>query len=386
MGDSMSGDTGLVGFVEFFIRNWALVSILGTLALLVVIPALILNKYVRLIVTMFQDAPIPLAMDVRDYARIEGERVEFRAFDGHRLVGTFYASNPDRPVRGTIIFAHELNCDGGSAVRYCRALLDAGYEVFAFDFRGQGQSIAEDGYRPRLWASDREQSDMLGAIAFVGDWLEQQGRPRAVGLVGVSRGAGAAILGAVNVSGVKAIMIDGGFSTDVMMEYLMQRWVPIFAKVRLVYENYPPSFWRFLRWLSVRRVSKILRCRFPSVRKAVGRLGRMPLLVVHGQKDGHIPVGQSRMLYALARGPHKYLWICPGAKHNQAVATDPNRYAEISVSFFDEHLGQPAGTSRETRELVLTQLTHPLSELVRVSYAEFTKPSRPVRRQTRKSD
>jgi pimeloyl-ACP methyl ester carboxylesterase len=370
---------GVVGFVEIIVRNWALVSILGTIALLIVIPTAVLRKYVGIIVNMFQDTPIPLSMDVRDYPRLEGEQVEFCAFDGHRLLGRFYTSNPDRPVRGMIIFAHELNSDGASAVRYCRGLLDAGYEVFAFDFRGQGRSVAEDGYKSRLWPSDREQSDLLGAIAYVGDWLEQQGRPREIGLVGVSRGAGAAILAAVNVPSVKAIMVDGGFSTDAYLEYLMQRWVSIFAKVRLVYENHPVAFWRFLRWLSVRKVGKVLRCRFPSVRKAVTRLGRMPIFIIHGEKDGLIPVSQAQMLYALAEGP-KYLWICPGAKHNQAVAAQPKAYAEYSVGFFDQYLAKVRPAGGINGEGLLSHLAQPLSEPVRVSYARYTKPARIGRR------
>jgi hypothetical protein len=61
----------------------------------------------------------------------------------------------------------------------------------------------------------------VGAIGFVGNWLEQQGRPREVGLLGLSRGAGAAILASVGIDGVKAIAVDGAFSSDLVMEYLL---------------------------------------------------------------------------------------------------------------------------------------------------------------------
>ncbi len=293
----------------------------------------------------------------------------------------FLPPNPDRPYRGTLVFANELGADQYSAVRYCRGLLDAGYEVFAFDFRGEGRSDAQSGYHTRLWPSDREQADVLGAIAYVEECLEQRGCPREVGLVGVSRGAGAALLGAVGLPSVKAIMIDGGFSTDAYLEYLMQRWVSIFAKVRLVYENHPPTFWRFLRWLSIREASRQLGCRFPSVRKAVPRLGKMPMLVIHGAKDGHIPVAQSQLLYDLAEGP-KSLWICPGAKHNQAVAVQPRLYAEYSVRFFDHYLARVSPADALDGLGLLSELTQPLAEPRRVSYAKYTKPQR-ARRVTR---
>ncbi len=375
-------DSFTIGLAEVLVRNWALISILSTLILLVGVPAFIIRKYVKIIVNIFRDAPVPLSMDTRDYLDKEGVPFDFCSFDGHRLRGVFYGSNPDRPLRGTLVFAHELNSDKNSAVRYCSFLIDAGYEVYSFDFRGQGESESEDGYKSRLWPSDREQSDVLGAIAYVEDRLERQGRPRELGLVGVSRGAGAAILGAVGVCSVKAIMIDGGFSTDAYLEYLMQRWVSIFAKVRLVYENHHPEFWRFLRWLSIRDASHKLNCRFPSVRKAVPRLGNMPMLIVHGEKDGHIPVAQARLLHDLALGD-KYLWVCPGAKHNQAVVTQPRLYAEYSVGFFNQYLSGVGTDSRFDERGLLDQITQPLAEPSRVAYTKYTKPGRDRRKVAR---
>ena len=369
------GDIVLLGYVDLLIRNWALISIVLTLILLVGVPVAILRKYVRIIANIFYDSPIPLSLETRDYPRPDGEIVEFRAFDGHRLWGRMVPAGPDRPLRGTIIFAHELNSDMNSVSRYCAALTNEGFEVFAFDFRGQGRSATEAGYTPRLWPSDREQSDVLGAIAYVEDCLERRGRPRALGLVGISRGAGAALLAAVNVPSVKAIMIDGGFSTDVYLEYLMQRWVSIFAKVRLVYENHPPVFWRFLRWLSIREVSRRLNTRFPSVRKAVLRLGNVPMLIVHGERDGLIPAAQARLLYELAGGP-KYLWICPGAKHNQAVAVQPAQYGRYSVGFFSRYLGGGDSLEPLADQGLLTSLTQTLAAPPRVSYAQYTKPVR----------
>jgi len=372
--------------LELIGRNWALSSIVVTLAVLVALPWYILRKYARIIGNLFRDAPVPLSIDAHDYQCLECEAVEFRSFDGHRLAGVWIAPNPSQPTRGTVIFAHELDSSKSSAARYCRGLIDAGYEVFAFDFRGQGESPPEPGYTPLLWPSDREQSDLLGAIAYVEDYLERRNRPKRLGLAGVSRGAGSVILGAVGVSSVKAIMVDGAFSTDAYLEYLMRRWVSIFAKVRLVYENHHPLFWRFLRWLSIRRASRQLNCRFPSVRKAIDRLGQTPIFIIHGEKDGHIPVAQARMLYDIAHHP-KYLWICPGAKHNQAVTVQPGAYASYSVRFFDCHLANRPGADATEAARQLSDLTQPLAEPVHVShrdYARYTVPDRNRRRTRRK--
>src|SRR5204863_7161534 len=150
------------------------------------------------------------------------------------------------------------------------------------------------------WITDRELSDVRGAIAFVERWLEQHDLPREIGLFGISRGACAAIAAAAENPAVRALVCDGAFSTDCTIEYLMKRWAYIFATVKVVYENHPPVFWRFLRWCMLCCAAREFRCSFPSVRKAILRMTPRPMLFIHGEKDSYLPVEQSRLLYALA--------------------------------------------------------------------------------------
>ncbi|MCP4251268.1 MAG: alpha/beta hydrolase [bacterium] len=318
-------------------RNWALISMVSTLTVLVVVPTLILRKYVKIVRNILEDTPPPPSLEMVAYERIEGEQLDFRSYDGHALGGMMLAGNSEGPARGLIIFAHEFSSDAYSCARYCVALLAAGYDVMTFDFRGHGRSGHEEGYKPRQWPSDREQSDMLGAIAYAEDYLERRGRPRRLGLFGISRGAGAAILGAMEIPSIQAIVADSAFSTDTTLEHLMKRWATIFAKVQVVAQHHPPVFWRFLRWMLLRECRRKFGCRFPSVRKAVLRLADKPIFLIHGERDTLIPYAQSQLLYDLARGP-RHLWIVPGAKHNQSVDAQPEQYADRVVRFFDEHL------------------------------------------------
>jgi pimeloyl-ACP methyl ester carboxylesterase len=322
---------------NIFSHNWALVSMGLMFSLLVLVPVFVLNKYIRIMLNIIKDTPPPLSMGPQDFEPLEGEQVNFRAFDGLSLRGMFLRGNPDMPDKGAIIFAHEFASDRLSCARYCRPLLKAGYDVFSFDFRAHGQSSPEENYQPRQWASDREVSDMVGAIAFVEDWLEQQHRPVRLGLFGISRGACAAILAAWNDPRVTTILCDGAFSSDTTLEYLMKRWAYIFAKVRFVYENHPPTFWRFLRWLLFLRCRRTLNCEFPSVRKALARMENKPVFFIHGECDSYVPSSQAEMLYALSDRP-KYLWIVPAARHNEAVVVQPAQYAQRIVAFFDRHL------------------------------------------------
>jgi len=314
---------------------------LTTMAFLVVTSWLILHKYVKIMLNIIRDTPPPLAMGPRDFERIDGERVAFRAFDNLNLCGMMLTGRHDGRPKGMVIFAHEFSSDMYSCARYCRPLLRAGFDVFSFDFRGHGESSGEPGHQPRQWPSDREVNDMLGAIAYVEDWLERQGRAVEIGLFGISRGAGAALMAAQNDPAVRAIVTDGAFSSDTTLEHLMKRWAYIFAKVRFVYENHPPQFWRFLRWLLFRACKRKLNCKFPSTRKALKRMaGPKPILFIHGERDSYIPVEQSQLLYEAAPGP-KWLWVVPEAKHNQSVVVCPKYYAARTVGFFEEHLARP---------------------------------------------
>ncbi len=329
--------TQLVGSIwQVVSHNWALFSIVLTVLLLVVIPALILAKYVRICLNIIRDLVPPLFRTRTGFEPILGMEHNFYATDGVRLRGTLLRTTAHEP-RGLIIFAPEFKSDRLSCARYCRPLIAGGYDVFSIDFRGHGESAEEEGYTPRQWASDRELADMLGAISFSEHWLAEQGRPIELGLFGISRGAGAAILASTESASVKAIVTDSAFSPDCTLEHLMKKWAKIFARVRFVYENHPPEFWRFLRWCVFLTCRVKLKCSYPSVRKALTRMVPRPMLFIHGERDSYIAVEQSRLLYALSAQP-KYLWIVPAAKHNSSVDIRPARYARCTVEFFDRYL------------------------------------------------
>jgi len=323
--------------VEALSRNWAIVVIALTIATLLVVPTLVLLKYVRISLNIMRTTKPPLAHGPLDFDRLTGEPVSFPAYDGLPLQGMLIRADARVPRRGLVLFAHEFCSDMYSCARYCRPLQEAGYDIVTFDFRGHGQSPCPPDYTPRQWISDREIDDMRGAVAFAEGWLEEHGYPVELGAFGISRGACAAIVAAAEDARIWAIVADGAFSTDTTIEHFMKRWAYIFARVRFIYENHPPMFWRFLRWSMMRFARREFGCRFPSVRKVIRRLTPRPMLFIHGEKDSYLPVEQSRRLYALAPQP-KYLWIAPGARHNQAVIHHPEFYAELTVGFFDRHL------------------------------------------------
>lgn len=348
--------------LEVLQRNWALVVIASTVVILLVVPALVIMKYVRISLNIMRTTKPPLSRNPLDFARLVGEPVDFTAYDGLQLSGVLIRANRDVPRRGMIVFAHEFCSDMYSCARYCRPLHEVGYDVFAFDFRGHGESDNDEDYSPRQWVSDREIADMRGAIAWVSDWLERHQYAREIGLLGISRGACAGILAAEENPDISVIVSDGAFSTDRTIEHFMKRWAYIFAKVRIVYENHHPAFWKFLRWSMMHFARREFRCTFPSVRKAIKRMTPRPMLFIHGEKDSYLPVEQSRLLYALASQP-KHLWIAPGARHNQAAVLHAELYAKLTVGFFDRYLArlkpeptsEPVQCEAPARSVVMTR-------------------------------
>lgn len=320
-------------------RNWALVLILSTIATMIVVPLMVLRKYVRISLNIMRTTKPPLSRSPLDFDRLTGEPVSFPAYDGLPLQGLLIRGNPRVLRRGLVVFAHEFCADLHSCARYCRCLQEAGYDILTFDFRGHGQSECPPDYTPRQWVTDRDLDDLRGAAAFAEHWLAEQGYPVEFGVFGISRGACAAVLLAAENAHARALVLDGTFSTDTTIEYFMRRWAYIFAKVRFVYENHPPTFWRFLRWAMIHYAAREFRCRFPSVQKAIRRLTPRPVLFIHGEKDSYLPVEQSRRLYALAPQP-KYLWVAAGARHNQAAVLHPERYSRLTMTFFDQHLAR----------------------------------------------
>lgn len=324
-------DLGGLGVAPLVLWSIVLVG-----AVLIAYGLMILRRYVRIVLNIL-DEYSPHPENGFSLEQIEGEEVTFRAADGVRLQGIIIPHRASTPARGMVIFAHEFGSVRASCLRYCESLLESGYDLFTFDFRGHGFSAIESGYRPRHWPSDREQADMLGAIAFVSNWLEEQGRPRAVGLFGISRGAGAAIMAAEESADVRAIVVDGAFSNDTLIEYMMKRFATTFARIKVIARNHPAFVWRVLRWMLFRDCARRFNCRFPSLRKVVSRLSHMPILFIQGEKDSYIPVEQAVELHKLARGP-KELWVVEGAKHNQSVLTAPREYARRLNSFYDRFL------------------------------------------------
>jgi len=325
-------------------ENWRLIAIVAGVVAVVVDFILYLAKYLRLAVNLFLETPLPVTANLHDYAPPEGEVLTFPSLEGRRLRGMFIERPPGLPDRGTVIFCHEFGSDMLSAGRYAAGLVEAGYTVFTFDFRGHGASFTPTHYEPRHWPSNYEVHDILAAVAYVKS--QRNAEETGIGILGVSRGASAAIIAAALNTDIRCLAVDGAFSTDHSIDGLLKRWVQIFARINLAKADRSMTVHRFFRALMMFYVELKCRCRFPSTRRVLAKLENVPILFIHGGRDAYVPPEQAQALYRAKPGT-KDIWMCPNAKHNQAVATDPETYHAKVRAFFDAHLS-PAGGPGQT--------------------------------------
>jgi alpha-beta hydrolase superfamily lysophospholipase len=189
---------------------------------------------------------------------------------GERLQGWWLASPG---ARHTLVFFHGANVNLSGSVYRLRSFRDAGYNVFAIDYRGFGKS---SGRMPS------EQSVYEDAEA-AWKWLDSRVPDRRKRILwGHSLGAVVAAEIALRGGGAAALVIESAFTSIPDMTVLGD-----LVKTRM------------------------------DLRDKLSRLD-VPVVVVHGAADNKVPPEMARQLYDAARGP-KRLVMVEGASHRLVV-------------------------------------------------------------------
>jgi len=250
-----------------------------------------------------------------------------------KLRGVFAAA-PNSGGR-TIIFCHEYGSNLNSAARYQDFLLSAGFNVFAFDFRGHGQSATSNGYVPKQWLTTFEVADLEAAVRHI------QGRPDVdpgrIGLFGLSMGACSCLCVGGRHEGIKAVVAEGTFATRQILIEGMKRWISIYAIFPVIHPWLPEWFFTWLCRVAMRRAEKQLRCRFVAVEEHIARLSPKPLYMIHGEKDSYVSVAHAQRIFDAAKEPKEF-WVVPSARHNEGVRMAGEEYERRVTEFFHRHL------------------------------------------------
>ena len=109
-------------------------------------------KYVGFLVRVFQEKP--LFVVPRGVPTDDAEHVTLRTADGLTLRGCYLQTTaPSR--KGVILFGLEFGSGRWASRQYCEGLVAAGYDVFTYEPRNQGDSDKDPVYEPLQWVTDK---------------------------------------------------------------------------------------------------------------------------------------------------------------------------------------------------------------------------------------
>ena len=248
--------------------------------------------------TFFQ--PQRALVDTPGSVGLRYEELALRAADGVALSAWFL---PARGTpQGTVLFLHG-NAENISTHYAGVAWMPLeGFNVLALDYRGYGSSAGA----PSLAGVQLDIDAALGALL-----ARRDVDARRIVLFGQSLGGALALhyaaRGARRAS-LRAVIADSAF-----------------ADYRLIVQEKLAGFaltWPF-QWLPALTVDNAY-----SPLASIGGLSPLPLLLIHGERDGIVPAHHSRLLYERAALP-KELWMAPDAGHIQALR-DPALRARLS--------------------------------------------------------
>ena len=238
----------------------------------------------------------------------DAERVAITTEDGVHLSGWFApAAGADRHL--AVLYCHGNGGNVAGRAHLLRELPALGLSVLLFDWRGYGESDDIQPTEQGLYADGR------AALA----WLESRTglSPAHIVLYGESLGTGVAVELAVELAEARDEAGDEATSAAVPAPHALILQSPFTSLPDAAAVHYP--------WLPV---SLLLRDRYDSAAK-IGRV-RAPVLVLHGARDGTVPVAQGRALVAAAGGPHSFIEL-PHAGHNDIWSHPAARCAELAA-------------------------------------------------------
>lgn len=227
---------------------------------------------------------------------------------------------PAEGSRKSALVCHGLGANKSNFITAIDFLVQAGYHVLIFDFRGHGES---DGHTCSIgyW----ERLDVEAAYRYLKDYSDE------IYGVGYSMGAAALLHFASTGANFQAIVLDSPFDT-----------LAHIAESRLFF--LPP----FLRKPAT---DFMLYC---SVFIAGGEPWQVdnvewvrsiptPILIFHGDSDKIIPEHHSRPL----QGSHVTRIVAPGLQHVESLTSGNERYRQIALEFMDKAKGQTDRAQRK---------------------------------------
>lgn len=245
--------------------------------------------------------PTRSAPDLPSKYGLRFEDVGFQSQDKTKLHGWFMKPAKGLAVKGTVVFHHGNTGSVGYHLGFVAWMVQAGYQVLLYDYRGYGKSEGEPTRKGLI-------EDARAAINYAKTRKDVDGQ-RIVSFGHSLGGAKSlAALGEAMIPGVRGVISFAGFASyqDMARRFAGQ------AGVDLVTDDLSP-------------------------RKVVEKIAPVPLLIVHGQKDLTVPPDQGEILFRKAREP-KTIYRIPKGSHTRALWMNNGEYRKQVLKWMDKIL------------------------------------------------
>jgi fermentation-respiration switch protein FrsA (DUF1100 family) len=246
---------------------------------------------------------------------LDAQEVAFASLSGATIHAWLI---PGKTGAGAVLLLHGTGEDRRSMLGRARFLHDAGFTILAPDFQATGESRGS-----HVTFGALESLDALAALGY----LRDHARDERVGVIGVSMGGAASLLGAQPLA-ADALVLESVYPTlREAVEDRLHVWLG------------PIGF------LSGAVAPALLNIVGPQIgvdddrMRPIDVIERVvePLLMIAGTLDRYTPLREARALYARARAP-KELWEVQGARHEDMYAFAPAAYEQKVGSFLSLHL------------------------------------------------
>lgn len=254
-----------------------------------------------------------LAEELARATKSSWETARVTGADGTPLEGWIFT--PAAPNGAGVIVLHGVSDTRRGMLYHARFLLRAGYTVVTPDARGHGTSGGDHISYGVLESRD---------VHAWADWLmARRGVERLYGL-GVSMGAAVLIQSLAVEPRFRAIVAESPFATfeEIAYDRLGQASGAGRALLWPVV-NIGFLYARVRHGMDLHRASPVEAARATSV----------PILLIHGDRDGNIDIRHSRAIQA-ANPRTTRLWVVPGAEHVQVLPSAPREYVREVEAWF----------------------------------------------------